>query len=76
MSRTGLFRIVVAAILFGLLSASLVSIGLAKAAHNFAHRAAVTGRDVADRSPTARSDHLALLTANLNYPDADAAMGG
>jgi len=74
MSRTGLFRIVVAAILFGLLSASLVSIGLVKAAHNFPNRATVTSAHVADRFQTARSDHLALLIANSNYRDADAAM--
>jgi uncharacterized caspase-like protein len=74
MSRTGRFRIVIAAALFGLLSASLVSIGLVKAAHNFPHRAAVTSPHIADRFPTVRSDHLALLIANSNYPDAEAAM--
>src|SRR5258708_30375540 len=74
MSRMGPFRIMVTAALFGLLSTSLVSIGLVKAAHNFPHRAAVTSAYVADRFQTARSDHLALLIANSNYPDADAAM--
>jgi uncharacterized caspase-like protein len=74
MSRTGRFRIVITAALFGLLSTSLVSIGLAKAAHNFPHRVAVTSPHVADRFPTVRSDHLALLIANSNYPDAEAAM--
>jgi uncharacterized caspase-like protein len=74
MSRTGPFRLMVTAALFGLLSTSLVSIGLVKAAHNFPHRAAVTSAHVADRFPTAHSDHLALLIANSNYPDADAAM--
>jgi len=73
MSRTGLFKIVITAALFGL-STSLVSIGLVKAAHNFPHRAAVTSPHVADRFPTVRSDHLALLIANSNYPDAEAAM--
>ena len=73
MSRTGLFKIVVTAALFGL-STSLVSIGLVKAAHNFPNRAAVTSRHVADRFPTVPSDHLALLIANSNYPDAEAAM--
>ena len=73
MSRTGLFKIVVTAALFGL-STSLVSIGLVKAAHNFPHRAAVTSPHVADRFPTVPSDHLALLIANSNYPDAEAAM--
>jgi hypothetical protein len=70
----GTFKIVVTAALFGLLSTSLVSIGLVKAAHNFPHRAAVTSPQVADRFPTVRSDHLALLIANSNYPDAEAAM--
>ncbi|MBA7474605.1 hypothetical protein ES707_09959 [subsurface metagenome] len=74
MSRMGLFRIVVSAALFGLLSTSVVSIDLVKAAHNFRHRAAVTSPHVADQSPAARSDQLALLIANSNYPDADAAM--
>ena len=74
MSRTGRFRIVITAALFGLLSTSLVSIGLVKAAHNFSHRAAVTSPHVADRFPTVRSDHLALLIANSNYPDAEAAL--
>jgi uncharacterized caspase-like protein len=74
MSRMGTFRIMVTAALFGLLSTSLVSIGLVKAAHNIPHRAAVTSAHVADRFQTARSDHLALLIANSNYPDADAAM--
>ena len=73
MSRTGLFKIVVTAALLGL-STSLVSIGLVKAAHNFPHRPVVTSPHIADRFPTVRSDHLALLIANSNYPDADAAM--
>ena len=73
MSRTGLFKIVVTAALLGL-STSLVSIGLVKAAHNFPHRTAVTSPNVADRFPTVPSDHLALLIANSNYPDAEAAM--
>jgi uncharacterized caspase-like protein len=47
---------------------------LVKAAQNFRHRAAVTSPQGADRSPAARSDHLALLIANANYPDADAVM--
>jgi uncharacterized caspase-like protein len=74
MSRLGPFRLMVTAALFGLLSASLVSIGLVKAAHDFPHRAAVSSLRVADRSATARPDHLALLIANANYPDADATM--
>src|ERR1700756_2576681 len=74
MSRLGPFRLMVTAALFGLLSASLVSIGLVKAAHDFPHRAAVSSLRVADRSATARPDHLALLIANSNYPDAEAAM--
>ena len=73
MSRTGFFTIVVTAALFGSLSTSIISIGLVKAAHNPSDRA-VTSRLVADRSPTAPSDHLALLIANSNFPDADAPM--
>ena len=73
MSRTGFFTIVATAALFGSLSTSIISIGLVKAAHNPSDRA-VTSRQVADRSPTAPSDHLALLIANSNYPDADAPM--
>jgi len=74
MSRMGPFRIMVTAALFGLLSTSLVSIGLVKAAHSFPHRAAVTSPPVADRFPALRSNHLALLIANSNYPDADTVM--
>jgi Caspase domain len=73
MARMGPFRILAIATLFGLLSTSLVSIGLVKAAQHFPHRAAVTSAHVGDRFQTARSDHLALLIANSNYPDADAA---
>jgi uncharacterized caspase-like protein len=65
---------VVTAALLGLLSTSLVSIGLVKAAHNFPHRVTVASAPVADRFPTARPDHLALLIANSDYPDADTAM--
>lgn len=72
MLRMGLFRIVVTTALFGLLSTSLASIDLVEAAHNFRHRAAVTSPQVAD--PITRSDHVALLIANSNYPDADATM--
>ena len=74
MSRTGPFKVMVTAVVFGLLFTSLVSIGLVKVAHNFPHRTAVTGAHVADRFQAARSDHLALLIANSNYPDADAGM--
>jgi Caspase domain len=74
MSRMGPFRIMVTAALLGLLSTSLVSIGLVKAAHSLPHQAAVTSPPVADRFPALRSDHLALLIANSNYPDADTVM--
>ena len=74
MSRTGPFRAAITAALFGLLSTSLVSIGLVKAAYSFPHRAAATSPHIADQFQSARSDHLALLIANSNYPDADAAM--
>lgn len=74
MSRMGPFRIAVTAALFGLLSTSLVSIGLVRAAYSFPHRAAVAIPQIADQFQTARSDHLALLIANSKYPDADATM--
>ena len=74
MSRKGPFRRVVTAALFGLLFTSLASISLVKAAHKLPHWTTVASPDVSDRLPTARSDHLALLIANSNYPDADAAM--
>jgi uncharacterized caspase-like protein len=74
MSRIARFRIAVTAALFGLLSANPASIGLVKAAYNFPHRAAVTSPQLADQFQSARSDHLALLIGNSNYPDADAAI--
>jgi uncharacterized caspase-like protein len=74
MSRTGPFKVMVAAVLSGLLFTSLVSIGWVKAAHNFPRRAAVTGAYVAEQFQTSPYDHLALLIANSNYPDADAAI--
>jgi uncharacterized caspase-like protein len=76
MPRTGPFRVALTATLFGLLSASSLSIDLVKAAYSFPHRAAVTSPHVADQLPTARSDHLALLIANSSYPDADAVLAG
>jgi uncharacterized caspase-like protein len=75
MSRIGVFKIALTAALFGLLSANPLSIGLVKAGYHFPHRAAATSPHVADQFRTAPSDHLALLIANANYPDADAAMG-
>jgi hypothetical protein len=61
-----------AAVLFGFVSTGFASIALVKAPHNFpSHRAAMTQSHAADRSATARSDHVALLIANSNYPDAD-----
>jgi uncharacterized caspase-like protein len=71
MSRMGVFKIALTAALFGLLSANPLSIGLVKAGYHFPHRAAVT-KHLADQFQNARSDHLALLIANSNYPDADA----
>jgi len=68
MSRMGPFRTAVTAAQFGLLSTSLVSIGLVKAAYSFPHRAAVDSPLIADQFQTARSDHLALLIPNSNYP--------
>jgi hypothetical protein len=60
------------AVLFGLVSTGFASIAMVKAPHNFPSHRAVTAKSyVANRSPTARSDHVALLIANSNYPDAD-----
>src|SRR5689334_13586002 len=76
MLRMGVFKIALTAALFGLLSANPLSIGLVKAGYHFPHRAAVTSQNVAaDQLQNVRSDHVALLIANANYPDADAAMG-
>ena len=74
MSQMGPFKIVLTAALFGLLFTSPLSIGLVKAAYHLPHRAAATSSQVIDRFPTIASDHLALLIANANYPDADGAM--
>jgi uncharacterized caspase-like protein len=74
MPRMGPFRVALTATLFGLLSASPLSIDLVKAAYSFPHRAADTTPHVADQLPTARSDRLALLIANSSYPDADAVL--
>jgi len=72
MSRTAFPRILMAtAVLFGLVSSGFASIALVKAPHNFpSHRAVMARPDAANRSATARSDHVALLIANSNYPDA------
>src|SRR5712691_3450962 len=73
MSPTAFPRTLVAtAVLFGLVTMGFVSIALVKAPHNFpSHRAVMAKSYAADRSATARSDHVALLIANSNYPDAD-----
>jgi len=60
------------AVLFGLASTAFASIALVKAPHNFpSHRAVVAKSYAANRSSTVRSDHVALLIANSNYPDAE-----
>ena len=73
MSRTAFPRTLMAtAVLFGLVSTGFASIALMKAPHNFpSHRAVLAKSYAANRSATARSDHVALLIANSNYPDAD-----
>lgn len=73
MSRTAFARALMAiAVLFGLVSTGFASIALVKAPRNFpSHRVAMAKSYAANRSATARSDHLALLIANSNYPDAD-----
>jgi hypothetical protein len=72
MPRTALPRaLTAAAVLFGLVSTGFASIALVKAPHNFPSLRAVTARsDAANQSSTVRSDHVALLIANSNYPDA------
>jgi Caspase domain len=73
MSRTAFPRTLMAtAVLFGLVSTGFASIALVKAPHNFPpHRAVMAKSYAANRSSTVRSDHVALLIANSNYPDAD-----
>jgi hypothetical protein len=61
-----------AAVLFGLASTGFASIALVNAPYDFpSHRAVMAKSSAANRSATARSDHVALLIANSNYPDAD-----
>src|SRR5467141_850163 len=73
MSRTAFPRTLMAtAVLFGLVSTGFASIALVKAPHNFlSHRAVMAKSYAANRSSTVRSDHVALLIANSNYPDAE-----
>src|SRR5882757_10896510 len=73
MSRIAFPRALMAiAVLFGLASTAFASIALVKAPHNFlSHRAVVAKSYAANRSSTVRSDHVALLIANSNYPDAE-----
>jgi hypothetical protein len=60
------------AVLFGLASTAFASIALVKASHDFpSHRAVMAKSYAANRSSTVRSDHVALLIANSNYPDAE-----
>jgi hypothetical protein len=73
MSRTAFPRTLMAtAVLFGLVSTGFASIALVKAPHSFpSHQAVMANSYAANRSANARSDHVALLIANSNYPDAD-----
>src|SRR5258708_24846067 len=73
MSRTAFPRALMAtAVLFGWVSTGFASIASVKAPHSFPSPQAVTAKShAANRSATARSDHVALLIANSNYPDAD-----
>src|SRR3984893_5077923 len=73
MSRIAFPRALIAtAVLFGLVSTGFASIALVKAPHSFpSHQAVMAKSHAANRSATARSDHVALLIANSNYPDAD-----
>jgi len=73
MSRIAFPRALIAtAVLFGLVSTGFASIALVKAPHSFpSHQEVMAKSHAANRSATARSDHVALLIANSNYPDAD-----
>jgi hypothetical protein len=73
MSRTAFSRTLMAiAVLFGLVSTGFASIALVKAPHDFPSQGAVMAKSyAANRFATARSDDVALLIANSNYPDAD-----
>src|SRR5258708_85401 len=73
MSLTAFPRALMAtAVLFGLVSTGFASIALVKAPHSFpSHRAVMAKSYAANRSANARSDYVALLIANSNYPDAD-----
>jgi len=73
MSRIAFPRALIAtAVLFGLVSTGFASIALVKAPHSFpSHQAVMAKLHAANRTATARSDHVALLIANSNYPDAD-----
>src|SRR5438552_11210318 len=73
MSRIAFARALIAtAVLFGLVSTGCASIALVKSPHSIpSHRAVIAKSHAANRSATARSDHVALLIANSNYPDAD-----
>src|ERR1700674_3372681 len=60
------------AVLLGLVSTGFASIALVKAPHNFpSHRTGTAKSYAANQSAAVRSDHVALLIANSNYPDAD-----
>jgi hypothetical protein len=72
MSQTKLLRILVKTTVFAFLYTSVVSVGLVKAAHSLPHGATNTSPRVSDRSPPVQRDHLALVIANSDYPDADA----
>jgi hypothetical protein len=76
MLRTALPRtLMAAAVLFGLVSTGSASIALVKRPHDFPwHRAETAKSHATNQSSIVRSDHLALLIANSNYPDADAAL--
>ena len=70
MSRTAFPRALMAtAVLFGLVSTGFASIALVKAPHSFpSHQAVMAKSHAANRSATARSDHVALLIANCRAP--------
>jgi hypothetical protein len=64
-----------AAVLFGLISTGSASIAVVKRPHDFPwHRTETAKSHATNQSSIVRSDHVALLIANSNYPDADVSL--
>ena len=74
--RTAIPRtMMAAAVLFGLISTGSASIAVVKRPHDFPWHPAETSKSHAtNQSSIVRSDHVALLIANSNYPNADVSL--